>query len=251
MVSAIAALSASVSNHGMGNLRGGYFLFLTAGMMLAFGCKKLAHQPVIHEEGEVDSCSTTGEFFPPAAAAPQGPSLYFGDFQVQWESNYLRRMREPSLYACAAPANDAQYRFLWDRSLSQPIAARLTVHTDGTGILSIRMLANSAIPPPPPRGEAESAFLDEWYRVVLDRQISVSTDEVSHALELFRRVKFVDDNPGARQTTDGSDWILESRVSGKYRLVDFRNGHSEPAKDFGLYLVRGLGKVEISGGAIY
>jgi hypothetical protein len=113
------------------------------------------------------------------------------------------------------------------------------------------MLANSGIPPPPTRGKNKSVSLDEWYRVVLDRQIDMSTDQVSHALELFRRVKFADDNPGARNTTDGSDWIIEERDGAKYRLVDFRNGYSEPAKDFGLYLVRDLGRVEISGDAIY
>ena len=226
-------------------------LALAAGTMLAVSCKRPTQQPVLHEEGGVDSCSTSGEFFPSGAAALHGPSLYFGDFQAQWESDYLRRMHEPSLYACAPPSNEAEYRFLWDRSLSQPIVARLTVHTDGTGILTVRMLANSAIPPPPPRGKKESAYLDEWYRVVVDRQVDVSHDRVSRALELFHRVRFIDDNPGSRQTTDGSDWILESRIGKKYRLVDFRNGHSEPAKDFGLYLVRNLGKVEISDSAIY
>ena len=160
-------------------------------------------------------------------------------------------MHEPSLYACAAPSGDAEYRFLWDRSLSQPIVARLTVHKGGNGVLTLRVLAHAGIPPPPPRGKKKSVSLDEWYRVVLDRQIEVSTDQVSHALELFHRVKFVDGNPGARNTTDGSDWIIEEREGALYRLVDFRNGYSQPAKDFGLYLVRDLGKVEISGGAIY
>jgi hypothetical protein len=93
--------------------------------------------------------------------------------------------------------------------------------------------------------------LDEWYRVVLDRQINVSADQVAHALRLFHRIKFVDDSPGSRNTTDGSDWIIEAREGAKHRLVDFRNGYSDTAKDFGLYLVRDLGKVEISGGAIY
>ena len=162
-------------------------------------------------------------------------------------------MHEPSLYACAAPSDDAEYRFLWDRSLSQLIVARLTVHKDGNGILTIRMLANGGIPlpPPPPRGKKKSVSLDEWFRVVLDRQIDVSTDQVAHALELFHRVKFVDDKPGARNTTDGSDWIIDELDGSRYRLVDFRNGYSEPAKDFGLYMVWDLGKVEFSGGAIY
>ncbi len=50
---------------------------------------------------------------------------------------------------------------------------------------------------------------------------------------------------------DGSDWIIESKVNGRYRLVDFRNGHSEPARNFGLYLVSELAKVKIPGQAVY
>jgi len=219
--------------------------------MLAVACKKPAQQPVPREEGVVETCSSSGDFFPSGQAGLHGPSLFFGDFQVQWESDFLKRMHEPSLYACTASSNDAEYRFLWDRSLGQPVVARLTVHKDGSGVLTIRVLANSGIPSPPPRGKKNSAFLDEWYRVVLDRKIDVSTDQVSHALELLRRVRFVDDNPGSRDTTDGSDWIIEAREGGRYRLVDFRNGYSDPARNYGLYLIQDLGKVEILGGKIY
>jgi hypothetical protein len=235
----------------MGKNRRGYILFVVLGVMLAVACRKPAQQPVTREEGEVASCSNSGEFFPSGQAGLHGPGLFFGDFQVQWESDFLKRMHEPSLYACAASSDDAEYRFLWDRSLSRPIVARLTVHKDGKGILTIRMLANAGIPPPPPRGKKKSVSPDEWYRVVLDRQIDVPVDQVFHASKLFQLIKFVDDNPGSRNTTDGSDWIIESREGAKYRLVDFRNGYSDTAKDFGLYLVRDLGKVEISGGAIY
>ena len=242
---------ASVSNHCMGKNRYGYVLFVVLGVMLAAACKKPVQQLFAREEGEVEPCSNSGEFFPSGQAELHGPGLFFGDDQVQWESDFLKRMHEPSLYTCAAPSEDAEYRFLWDRSLSRPIVARLTVHKDGKGILTIRMLANAGIPPPPRRGKRKSVSLDEWYRVVLDRQIGVSADQVSHALKLFHRIKFVDDNPGSRNTTDGSDWIIEAREGAKYRLVDFRNGYSDTAKDFGLYLVRDLGKVEISGGAIY
>jgi hypothetical protein len=235
----------------MGRNQSSYFLFIVLAVILAVACRKPASQSIAREEGVVEPCSNSGEFFPSGKAGLHGPGLFFGDFQVQWESDFLRRMHEPSLYACPAPSDDAEFRFLWDRSLSQPIAARLTVHKDGSGILTIRMLANAGIPPPPLHGKKKSVSLDEWYRVVLDRKIDVSADQVSHALELFQRVKFVDDNPGSRNTTDGSDWIIEARDGARYRLVDFRNGYSKPAKDFGLYLVRDLGKVEISGVAIY
>jgi hypothetical protein len=235
----------------MGKNRRGYIQFVVMGAMLAVACREPAKQPPTREEGEVSTCSNSGEFFPSGQAGLHGPGLFFGDLQVQWESMLLKHMHEPSLYTCAALSDDTEYRFLWDRSLSQPVVARLTVHKDGSGILTIRMLANAGIPPPPVHGKKTSVSLDEWYRVVLDRQIDVSADKVSHTLELLHRIRFVDDNPGSRNTTDGSDWIIETREGTKYRMVDFRNGYSKPAKDFGLYLVRDLGKVEIARSAIY
>jgi hypothetical protein len=134
--------------------------------------------------------------------------------------------------------------------LSQPIAARLVVHKDGSGNLYLRMLANAGIQPPPLPGE-KSVSQDDWYRIILDRQITVTPDQVTSALNLFHQIKFVDDSTGSRMTTDGSDWIFESNVAGKYRLVDFRNGYSDPAKKFGFYLVFDLAKLSIPNQAIY
>lgn len=163
---------------------------------------------------------------------------------------YLKHMHEPSLYVCSAPTDEPEYRFLWDRSLSQPIAARLVVHKDCSGDLYIHMLAHAGIQIPPRPGK-KPVSQDEWYRIILNRQVSVTPDQVARALNLFHQIKFIDDSPGSRMTTDGSDWIIESNVAGKYRLVDFRNGYSEPAQKFGFYLVFDLAKLSITHQAIY
>jgi hypothetical protein len=57
----------------MGKNRHGYILFVVLGVMLAAACKKPVQQPVTREEGEVQSCSNSGEFFPSGQAGLHGP----------------------------------------------------------------------------------------------------------------------------------------------------------------------------------
>ena len=140
-------------------------------------------------------------------------------------------------------------RFLWDRSLSAPIAARLTVHQDGKGTLTVSMLAhNGLMPPPSPKGKpiTETTF----YQRTVAREVPLTANQVSHALDLLTHIRFVT-NRNVPNTTDGSDWIFETEEAGRYRLVDFRNEPTPSAKELGLYLVRDLGQISLPQDAIY
>ena len=132
---------------------------------------------------------------------------------------------------------------------SVPISARIVVHPNGTGTLFVRMLAHAGIPLPPKKGQ-KPVSLDEWYKLILDRETPLGREEVSHALALFQRIRFRDES-NDKNSLDGSDWIIESKVDRKYRLVDFRNGHSQAARDFGAYLVFDLGGVKLPPRAVY
>jgi len=200
------------------------------------------------QQGEVDSCSTNSEYFPPVERMGAISGFPFGQDQITWESDFLRRMHEPSLFSCGNQ-QEATYRFLWDRSMSSPIAARMVVHSAGTGTLFVRMLANAGIPPPPEKGE-KTVSADEWYKLTLEREIPLTQWQVSHAVALYQKMPFRDEtNKG--MTTDGSDWIFESKINGAYRLVDFRNCNNQAATDFGKYPVIGLGGIKIPSGGVY
>jgi hypothetical protein len=228
----------------MGRIQECLILSLIAGVGLVAACKGPA-PPVVKEESGIASCSKSGEYFPDASAVEVGQGLHFGASQIAWESEFLRRMNEPSLYACSSTTDEAQYRFLWDRSRSETIAARLAVHRDGTGVLVVRKFNHIGL-----HIGLQDAPSDRLNLVTLDKQIAVSASQVTHALNLFRQIQFRHENPEP-ETTDGSDWIFESRVGGQYRLVDFRNGQSKPARDFGLYLVLELANISMPEQAIY
>ena len=167
------------------------FWALTATLGVSFlvgACRKEPLTNVI-EEGEVPSCSSKGEFFPPVDLQQTISGLNFGIQQELWESDFLRRMHEPSLFVCNSGNDDATYRLLWDRSLSEPISARLVVHPNGAGTLTIlRMLAHAG-PPMPARKGQKPVSLDEWYKLILDREIQLSREQVSQALMRFQHIR--------------------------------------------------------------
>lgn len=144
-----------------------------------------------------------------------------------------------------------EYRFLWDRSLSEPIAVRLVVHPDHSGTLFVRILANGGMFPPPRPGEKAKTW-DEWLVLETEKRIELSVDQTRRATDLFLTVFHHPFDPRPiGNTTDGSDWIFESRTDGRYRLRDFRNEPPQSARTLGLLLVRDFAQVPLQPEAIY
>jgi hypothetical protein len=212
-------------------------------------CRTGVSVPVAVNESSAP-CSVSGTYFPPLTEQRTG-GLHFGSDQAEWETNYLKHMGEPSLYICGTASAEPEYRFLWDRSLSEPISVRLMVHADGSGTLFVRMLEHGGMLPPVEPGKKEMTW-DEWLKLKLDRRIDLTVAQVQHVLDLFSQIEFragTQKTPG--ETTDGSDWIFESHVAGRYKLIDYRNEPSRAARECGLFMVLELGKVPVPAGAIY
>src|ERR1039458_10423712 len=105
-------------------------------LLLPLGCRNttdLQREDLIASK----SCSSLSAYFPLPDTGTG--NLFYGTDQAEWEGNLLQHMKEPALYACPSSLDTQPvYRFLWDRSLSKPIAVRLTVHADGSGTLFVR-----------------------------------------------------------------------------------------------------------------
>jgi hypothetical protein len=130
-------------------------------------------------------------------------------------------MHEPSLYACGDSSADPEFRFLWDRSLAQPVSLRLVEHLDGSGTLYVRVLRNGGMLPPVRAGKKAPTW-DEWMTLEIDKTIEVSPGQTRQLVKMFSQV--LREQPKEEHASfDGVDFIFESRVSGRYRLVDFRN----------------------------
>ncbi len=94
-----------------------------------------------------------GAFAQDAAGPPENPPdanpRYFpvvvfaagysdGDFTARWYASQLRALVEPSLSGNPAGL-ETVYRFTWLRSNHHPIAVRVVIEADGTGVLKAKM----------------------------------------------------------------------------------------------------------------
>jgi hypothetical protein len=225
-------------------------LFFSVALFITLqGCKK-PQPPKSEDNFASTTCSSLSEYFPrPNSGTGE---LFFGSDQAEWERNYLQHMKEPPLYSCGSQFDTQPvYRFLWDRSLSKPIAVRLVVHPNGAGTLYARELVHCCMIPAPKQGERAQTW-DEWLTLDIEKRVDVGIDLTRQVTAQFQTVLHhpIDPNP-IGNTTDGSDWIFESRVDGRYRLRDFRNVPPESAKKLGLLLVRDLAAIPIQQREIY
>jgi hypothetical protein len=168
----------------------------------------------------------------------------------QWYSLHLRHMREPSLFSCRLTPGESVIRFLWERSFHEPIAARLTVHRSGSATLTMRVLAHGTLLPPQRPAERALTY-DDWLTLSLNSESDITPGQVKHVQELFRRVDFRGGHGRSPHSTDGSDWVLEAVIDGRYFLIDQRNVDISPLRELGLYLVPTLGKLNIPSNEIY
>lgn len=221
--------------------------FAASVFFVCAGCRRAATPVFSSVVGPSVRCSQGSNYFPSSigGSAP----LNLGADQAKWESMYLRHMGEPSLYHCAKPGTGAALRFLWDRSLSSPIAARLVIHPNRTGTLYLHMLAHATRPPAPAPG-GKSVSSDDWYRQTLCRQKSITREQVNRVVRMVNEIHFATDH-SVPQMNDGSDWIFEIEEAGHYRVVDFRNKPPDVARKLGLFLVTDLGGITLDSRAIY
>ncbi len=61
-------------------------------------------------------------------------------FISNWYGKHLAAMQEPALWEMAQSPDTHAYRFLWLRTFHQPIAVRLLVNRDGSGVLIAKRL---------------------------------------------------------------------------------------------------------------
>ena len=111
------------------------------------------------------------------------------------------------------------------------------------------MLAHPAFPPPPAPGE-KPVSADDWYQQTLNRQISLTREQVGRVVQMAEAIHSATDHSGPL-TTDGSDWIFEIEEARHYQVVDFRSTPPAVAKRLGLFLVEDLGQVKMDRSGIY
>jgi hypothetical protein len=163
------------------------------------------------------------QYFPPGAfetALPRGDSS-----RVVWYSCALAALAEPSLFE---PRDDDAalhtYRFLWLRSFHRPVSVRLTIDSEGNGVIVTKI--------------SDGAGGYKPGKLVTNRTAEASRAQVQRLLEQLQKLDFWSmqteptqaDAParepalGSSVVTpppvDGAQWILEGMKNGNYHVVD-------------------------------
>jgi hypothetical protein len=158
---------------------------------------------------------------------------------VHCYSNQLQGMNEPSLFDMRTTGAVQSYRFLWLRALTHPIAVRVDIEPDGTGVLTTKMGSGSSCGVPGTLIQNSSRKLDDT--------------QVDAFLALVRKSGFwTAPSPANDQTgTDGAEWIIEGLKAGKYHVIDRWSPGKGPAHDLGIFLAFDLAKMDIPTNEIY
>ena len=80
----------------------------------------------------------SAQYFPKGSLDSRGD-----EFKDDWYSHQLTALQEPSLFAMMKTPSSESYRFLWLRTFDHPIAIRLDLQPDGTGILTTKVASGT------------------------------------------------------------------------------------------------------------
>jgi len=128
---------------------------------------------------------------------------------VEWYSEHLAAMREPSLWTLAqGKAEVTTYRLLWLPSFDHPACVRITHSGGKTTLRAVALTGLGGYEP----GE-----------IAIDRTVRLGEHDWAEVEGLFRALSFWDlpTKPSPEDFgTDGDQLILEAAMPGRYHIVD-------------------------------
>jgi hypothetical protein len=182
------------------------------------------------------------------AQVSRPPIKYFPDssldlrrdhFKRDWYSAQLNALQEPSLYQMVKVSNSESYRFLWLRTFHHPVAVRIDVKPDGTGMLTAKISTGAGGYRPGVISENRSQLLNK-------EQISTFLAKVDD-VQFWKAPNPVNDQRGA----DGSQWIIEGLKNGRYHVVDRWSPTNGVTRQLGSLMAFDLAKLTIPKDEIY
>jgi hypothetical protein len=148
----------------------------------------------------------------------------FSKFVTDWYSSQLTALQEEPLYSKNLPKGRETYRFTWLRSFNRPVALRLDVQPDGSGKFVIKV--------------SDGAGGYKPGKIARNETRDVTVDVVKAVRVQFERAKFFDMPVTTNHRgLDGSEWILEAVVEGRYHLVERWTPREGPVFDIGMQFI--------------
>jgi hypothetical protein len=162
-----------------------------------------------------------------AAQTRYFPEKTFGDnpqldqFVSHWYSRQLKALMEPSLLELSKAPSSESYRFLWLRTFDHPVAIRVDVQPDGSATLTTKITSGA--------GGYEPGNLIVNTSRTLTKEATQKLIAQINASDLWQLPSYERDTGGV----DGSEWVIEAAVHGKYHLVSQWTPHDGPIYQLG------------------
>ncbi len=143
---------------------------------------------------------------------PYFPKMVFGknvqvhSFVENWYSKHLRAMNEQSIYAQRGNKEIRVCRFTCLRSFDRPFCIRVESEKGMTTVIT-KILSG--------KGGYDPGELEETKKNNIDAKALNSLELLLSSIEFSKMKSVVED-----EQLDGAQWIFESLVNGKYKIVD-------------------------------
>jgi len=155
-------------------------------------------------------------------------------FVNDWYTSQLAALQEPSLLKQSKNPSAQSYRFLWLRTFHHPIAVRLEVKADGTGILTTKIASGAG-------GYAPGHLVTNTSKPLTRQQ----TESFLYKIDTDKFWELPPVLLKEQQGNDGSQWIIEGVKDGKYHLATQWTPSQGPIHDLGIALAFGLAGLTI------
>jgi hypothetical protein len=178
--------------------------------------------------------SSVGQQYFPEAAFDQRKKS--NDFVVEWYSQQLKALQEPSLWETSKRPEQQVFRFLWLRSFHHRVVIRLNINDDGTGDLVTKVGGGQGGYPPG--------------KLIENRTQRISKQQTQWFLDEVKEVKYWDLPTREEQhpnevSVDGAQWVVEAARNGTYKVVDRWSPDKGPIRTLGLSMAIDLAGMKL------
>jgi hypothetical protein len=173
----------------------------------------------------------------PKGAFGRNPSE--AKFIAKWYSSQLTALQEPSLFEMARVSSNGSYRFLWLRSFHHPVAIRVDIKADGTGILTTKVANGTG-------GFHPGVLTMNTSTPLTQEQTRVFLAEIGN--EAFWSIPSMNDRDSG---VDGAQWVVEGVHAGKYHAVDRWSPKTGAIRELGLLFLKDLAHMKIPDRELY
>ena len=181
---------------------------------------------------------------PLAAQVRYFPKDAFGDsaqeteFISDWYSHQLVALKEPSIFEMASIPAAETYRFLWLRTFHHPVAIRVDLKADGTGVVTTKIASGAG------------GYKPGIITVNQSRKLTPAETHRFH-VEIERKDFWSLPARDDRSGEDGAQWIVEGVRAGKYHVVDRWSPRDGAVRELGFFFLNDLARINIPKNEFY